>query len=121
MKDAKNNFLLVLSGALCGFVNGFFGGGGGMVIVPLLVYACKYTQKNAHATALAVMLPVCAVSGIIYALNGSFEFSVLLPVASGLVGGGLLGALFLKKLSNKWINYVFTAIVFAAGIKMLFF
>ncbi len=121
MEEKKKTCFLLLSGALAGAINGFFGGGGGMIIVPLLISACGYMRKNAHATALCVMLPVCIISGIIYAISGNFDFKVVLPVTVGFTLGGTLGAFLLSKLNEKWIKYVFSVIILAAGVKLLFF
>ena len=66
MQKNKNIFLSVILGLIIGFINGFFGGGGGMVVVPLLTKHYKLEQKEAQATAIAVMLPICIASAIIY-------------------------------------------------------
>ena len=47
-----------LAGALTGAVNGFFGGGGGCVLVPLLTGVCGLEPKKAFATSVAVVLPL---------------------------------------------------------------
>ena len=113
--------LLALFGALTGFVNGFFGGGGGMICVPLLIYAVKEPVKKAHATALLIILPISLVSAIFYLSFGSLDLEVLLKSGIGVVAGGVLGALPLSKLSNDIIKLVFSAVMLAAGIRMLLF
>ncbi len=92
-----------------------------MLVVPMLTFLSKMPVKNAHATAILIILPVCALSGALYAAFGNFTLSVGLPVAGGVLVGGILGALLLKKLSAKWVSAVFAAVMLAAGIKMLFF
>ena len=47
----KEKFLIVIFGAVTGFINGFFGGGGGMIVVPVMTILLKIEQKVAHATA----------------------------------------------------------------------
>lgn len=121
MNTKKSNFYLILSGVLSGLINGFFGGGGGMIIVPLLICACMYKRKNAHATALSVMLPICVISSIIYAINGELDFSVILPVTIGFSVGGLIGALLLNKINDTWLKYGFSILILVAGVKLLFF
>lgn len=121
MKVDKRTFLLAAVGSVAGLINGFFGGGGGTVVVPLLISACGFLRKNAHATALSVMLPTCLVSAIVYAVNGNFDFKVILPVTVGFTLGGVLGAFLLSKLKENWIKYVFCAILIFAGIKLAFF
>lgn len=119
--DKKQIVFLILSGAVSGAVNGFFGGGGGMVVVPLLVCCCHFFRKNAHATAICVMLPVCVISALAYIAGGSCDFKVVLPVTIGFTAGGVLGAFLLNMLDDKWLKYIFSALIFVAGVKLAFF
>ena len=64
MDTGKKNALL--AGAAAGLVNGFFGGGGGMVLVPLLTQKCGLEQRKAFATSVAIILPLCILSSVIY-------------------------------------------------------
>lgn len=117
----KANFVKqVTAGVLTGAVNGIFGGGGGMVAVPLLSKMLGYEDKNAHATAIFVIAPVCAASAIIYIINGYAVLDVIIPAAIGTVAGGFIGAYCLSKFSSSAVNYIFIAIMFIAGIRMLF-
>lgn len=108
------------AGLLTGAVNGLFGGGGGMVAVPLLKNMLGYTEKRAHATAILVIAPVCAVSAVTYIINGYFSAEVVIPAAIGSVAGGMVGALLLDKLPVFIVNLVFIAVMLAAGLRMLF-
>ena len=123
--NSKNNkktvLIAILTGALAGVINGLFGGGGGMLVVPMLANLLKYQSKKAHATAILIILPISIVSGLIYCVFGSFEIKVGLPVVIGSVIGGGLGAFLLSKLSSKWVIYIFCVVMFVAGGKMLFF
>ena len=58
-----------VTGALSGAANGFFGAGGGLFLVPLLISWCGMEQKRAFATSVAVIFPLCAVSAVIYWLR----------------------------------------------------
>lgn len=117
----KNKLYLLLTGAATGLANGFFGGGGGMIVVPLLVFLLKVKTKIAHATAIAIILPVSVISAVIYFIGGGFDFSVGIPSGIGVVAGGAAGAWLLGKLSSKAVTRVFAAVMFAAGVKLLFF
>lgn len=119
MITGKKNFKGVLCGFLTGAVNGLFGGGGGMVVVPLLKNMLGYDEKHSHATAILVIAPVCAASAITYIINGFFDLSVIIPAALGSVAGGFLGALALDKFPEFIVNAVFIAVMFAAGVRML--
>lgn len=116
----KKNLKSTLSGLLTGAVNGVFGGGGGMVAVPLLKNLLGYSEKQSHATAILVIAPVCAASAIIYIISGYFRANVVIPAAIGAVAGGYIGAKLLGVLPEFIINLVFIAAMLAAGIRMLF-
>ena len=117
----KNKLILVLIGALTGFCNGFFGGGGGMVVVPMLTMMLKFEQKSAHATAIAIILPTTIISATVNLINNNFELSIGLPTVIGVFIGGVIGALLLKIINNKTLVKIFYAVMFIAGIKLLFF
>ena len=119
-KKKKQNLLLILSGIFTGAVNGVFGGGGGMIAVPLLNSLLKKPTNVSHATAILVILPISLASGIIYLLNGYFDAELFIAVGIGVLIGGFLGAELLGKLSAGTITLIFAVIMFAAGIKMIF-
>lgn len=118
----KNKLLTVIFGAVTGFINGFFGGGGGMIVVPVMTLLMKIEQKTAHATAIAVILPVSIISTAIYFFSGTSgaEFSPTLFTSIGVTVGGIIGALILKKIDNKILVKGFAVVMFIAGIKLLF-
>lgn len=120
-RTGKENVYAVITGTLAGLCNGLFGGGGGMIVVPMLVFLLKLPPKNAHATAILIILPLSVLSGLFYAAFGSFRWQVGLPVTAGVIAGGILGALLLKKMSSEWVIIVFSVVMAAAGVKMLFF
>ncbi len=116
---AKQKFILLLSGAFIGMLNGFFGGGGGMVCVPILEKVLSLDSKHSHATAIAVIFPLSLISAIIYVVNGSVETMPLLTVGLGVVAGGILGAFALKFLPPKVVQILFAIVMFAGGIKLI--
>ncbi len=118
MKKVKK-WQIFLFGALIGIINGFFGGGGGMVVVPLLNKVFGLEQKKAQATALFVILPISLISTIVYLCFNSINFATGWPVILGIVGGGVLGATLLNKLNNKVIKGVFIFFMLLGGIGML--
>ncbi|MBE7087470.1 MAG: sulfite exporter TauE/SafE family protein [Clostridiales bacterium] len=121
LSPAKEGWLSVLTGVVTGFINGLFGGGGGMIVVPMLTYLLKRSPKTAHATAILIILPLSLVSGLIYLAFGNFKWEIGLPVGIGVTVGGIVGAFLLKKLSAKWVTIIFAVMMAIAGGKMLFF
>ena len=111
--------LCIIVGLALGFVNGFLGGGGGMLCVPLLVFAIGLSDKKAHATAILIMLPISIVSFVVYAFTMQIEWTSAIWVTIGSIVGGLVGSLLLKKLSNSWLRAIFAVIMIVAGVRML--
>lgn len=112
-------WIKLITGAIIGFVNGFWGGGGGMICVPLLQNVIKLPEKKAHATTLLIMLPLSLASLVVYLFSGNLPIVDALKIGVGFVIGGLIGANILKKISNKWLGYVFSIIIIIGGVKML--
>lgn len=92
-----------------------------MVVVPLMTFLLRLKTKVAHATAIAVILPVTLISAVIYCAKGYFDFKTGLPSGIGVVVGGAVGAWLLGKLSAKRITRIFALVMLAAGVKLLFF
>ena len=111
---------VILAGLAIGVVTGLFGAGGGMLTVPALTFIAKFDEKHSHATAIAVILPLCLISSVVYALGATFENGVVLPTVIGVTIGGAIGALLLKKMSNGAISFLFYALMLFAGLKMIF-
>ena len=123
MLKIKNNknLMRILTGSVAGIANGLFGGGGGMIVVPMLNFLLKYENKHSHATALLIILPLSIVSGLLYTIFGNFNINSGVPTVIGVVLGGIIGALLLKNLSSKVIVIIFSVVMLIAGIKMLVF
>lgn len=118
--SAKKIIIGSIGGLFVGFLSGFFGGGGGMVVVPLLIFALGLAEKDAHATAILTILPISIASSVVYIASGSVNYLQLLFATIGFVVGGALGALLLKKLNNTALRIIFSLIMIAAGLKMIF-
>ncbi len=89
-----------------------------MLVVPLLT-GMGLDAKKAHATAVAVILPLCFISALIYVVKGCFDMTLTLTVGGGVVAGGVLGALLLKKADNFLLSGLFYLVMIGAGIKMV--
>jgi len=110
-----------VAGVAAGLVNGFFGGGGGMVLVPMLTGKCGLDQRRAFATSVAIILPLCVLSSVIYFFRGGLDLTTALPyLAGGLVGGYLGGKLF-KGLNMDWLRRGFALLILYGGVKSLLF
>jgi len=108
----------LVGGILVGVANGLFGGGGGMLCVPLLLLAGLDNQK-AQATAILIMTPISIASVIVYYTSGYIDITNAIFVGVGSIVGGLLGANLLEKFSNITLQYIFAIIMLLAGIRMV--
>ena len=118
-KSVKLGLIKVAFAVLVGFLNGFFGGGGGLILVPVLQKIYKLETKKAHATAIMIMLPLSIVSSIIYITKNRFDVKIISFVTLGVICGGVIGANLLKKFNNCWIRWIFITVLFASGVRMI--
>ena len=117
--NAKRGIFLVLIGSVIGFINGFFGGGGGMICVPMLEKFLNLSSKKAHATAIAVIFPLSFVSSIIYVFSGVIQSMPLITVGLGVILGGVIGAFLLKILPAKAVGIIFSLLMIVAGVRLI--
>ena len=110
---------MLIIGLFIGFINGFWGGGGGMICVPTLTMLLKMPDKKAHATTILIMLPLSIASFVVYMLKGTIEWQTAAFVSGGFVVGGIAGALILKKINNVFLRIIFSLVIIAGAIKML--
>ena len=120
-KEVVDNIITAIWGSLIGLCNGFCGGGGGMVCVPILEEYFKYDEKKSHATTLCVILPLCIFSSFVYIFENNLDFLELMFVAFGSILGSLIGAFFLKKISGKLLKVIFAILMFCFGVKLVIF
>ncbi len=116
----KRRVAIIIAGLMIGVVNGLFGAGGGMITVPCLTYICGLDEKRSHATAIAIILPLCLISTIVYGVSNTFDVSIIIPTVIGVTIGSIIGALLLKKMSNNALSTLFYALMLFAGFKMIF-
>lgn len=109
----------LLAGLAAGFVNGFFGAGGGMVLVPLLIWLVGLPDKLAFSSAISIILPLCVVSLFIYGRHDMLPLSDALPYLLGGAGGGVLAGLWFQKVPAKWLHLVLGALILLGGVRLL--
>jgi len=109
-------------GLITGFVNGLLGSGGGIILVPAMQKFLNVKVVNSHATAIAIILPLSIISGIIYlkdTVSSGLEWKVVFYVSVGGFFGGLIGSKFLAKMSNKMIHKLFGVFMIISSIRIL--
>ena len=109
----------LLAGLAAGFVNGFFGAGGCMVLVPLLIWLVGLPDKLAFSSAISIILPLCVVSLVIYGRHDMLPLSDALPYLLGGAGGGVLAGLWFQKVPAKWLHLALGALILLGGVRLL--
>ena len=107
-------------GFITGITNGVFGSGGGIVLVPCLVFLMDIEDHHAHATAISVILPLSIISSFIYLKSNVVDLNLTLKVALGSVAGGLVGSMVLNKVPVNLLRKGFGLIMILAAIRMVF-
>ena len=119
--DIQQLILLLLIGILAGIIAGGLGVGGGIIIVPALIFFFGLTQHQAQGTSLAILLlPINFFAVLKYHKDGyiNFKFAIILAVA--FILGSYLGGLFAVNLPAKTLKKLFGILMLIAGIKMIF-
>lgn len=107
-------------GAVIGFINGFLASGGGIAAVLFLEKVLKTETKKAHATAIAVILPLSLASVLVYGIGGYKDWSLVFKAAAGGMLGAALGAKILNRMPKKYIKTIFGVVMIIAGVRMFF-
>lgn len=104
-------------GLVAGLAAGFFGVGGGILIVPALTFLAGFTQERATGTSLAVLLPPVGLLAVMeYYRHGNVDIKAGLLIAIGLILGAWLGAFEVHKVSEVWLKLSFGIFVTLVGI-----
>jgi len=110
----------ILIGSIAGIASGFFGIGGGLVMVPALVYFFQFTQHQAQGTSLAVLtVPVVVLGAIKYFNEGNVNIKMAIFIALSFVIGAYIGAVFVHKIPDAMLKKVFGVLLLFVSVKMI--
>lgn len=115
----NNNFKLIALGLITGLINGLFGSGGGMIIVPALIFILGLKEYKAHATAISIILPLTIISTIVYFFNNTIPVNISLFVMIGALLGSYIGAKILNKIPAKILRKVFGCVIIYTAVRMI--
>jgi uncharacterized membrane protein YfcA len=114
--------ILLAIGLFSGMLGGMVGIGGGIVIVPALIYFLGFSQLNAQGTSLAlIMFPVGVLGVINYYKQGHVDFNIVFILAAGFIVGSFLGSKFAMNIPQVVVKKFFAVLMIVIAIKMLFF
>lgn len=106
-------------GLAAGLVNGLFGAGGGMVLVPLMRRLKLAQGRQLFSSAPAIMLPMCVVSIAVYWMNGGVELQQAAPYCAGGLVGGLIAGLIFGRVSVVWLHRLLGLLILWGGVRLL--
>ena len=109
----------ILAGAAAGAVTGFFGAGGGMVLVPLLGLLTDLEEDAIFPSSLSVILPVCLVSLGVTAAAGVIPWHQALPYLVGSALGGVAAGLWGQRIPVKWLHKLLGILILWGGVRYL--
>ncbi len=113
------NWKIAVAGALAGAVNGLFGAGGGMVLVPLLDKSKAFKEQEVFPASVAIILPLCLVSLGVSSLSAPIPFREALPYLLGSIPGGILAGIYGKKIPAKWLHRALGLMILWGGVRYL--
>lgn len=110
---------MALAGAAAGAVTGLFGGGGGMVLIPLLTLVADLEETEVFASSISIILPICLVSLFLSAGTVSLTRSDVLPWMAGSAMGGLLAGLWGRRIPAMWLHRSLGILILWGGWRYL--
>ena len=113
--------LMLLIGLFSGIASGMFGIGGGVIIVPALIYLAKFSQHAAIGTSLAILLPPVGLLAVLeYYRHGNVDLKAALIVAVAFMAGGWIGANLANHISGHLLKLLFGIFVVGIGGYLVF-
>ena len=111
---------IMIIGVVAGVFSGFVGLGGGMIVVPALVFFLGFSQHSAQGTSLAMMLPPIGILAVYnYHRAGHLDIKVALILAASFIIGSYFGSKYAIALPADTVKKVFGVVIILIGIKFL--
>ncbi|SHK51760.1 hypothetical protein SAMN02745163_03943 [Clostridium cavendishii DSM 21758] len=116
-----NLILFIIIGSIAGVLSGMFGIGGGVIIVPALVYLCGFSQLKAQGTSLAILLPPVGILAFIeYYKRGQVDVKAGILICIFLVLGSLAGTKIAQNVPVSLLKKGFGVLMILISLKMIF-
>ena len=110
---------MLLAGLGAGAVNGLFGAGGGMVLVPLLTMLTPIEDSAIFPSSISIILPICLVSLVVTAITTGIAWRQAIPYLVGSAAGGVLAGLWGRKIPVKWLHRGLGVMILWGGVRYL--
>lgn len=108
-----------LAGIGAGAVNGLFGAGGGMVLVPLLTWLTDLDDQEIFPASVSIILPICLVSLSLTFDAGIVPWNVAIPYLIGSAAGGILAGILGKRIPTVWLHRLLGILILWGGVRYL--
>lgn len=118
--SARRVVALLVVGAVGGLLSGAFGVGGGIVMVPLLIWLLRFDQRRAAATSLVAIVPGAIAGFLQYLVAGQVAVVAGLLLAAGGILGSLVGTKLLRTLPLGWLRWLFILFLVGIAIRLFF-
>ena len=114
-------FISLLLGFATGILSGLVGIGGGIIIIPALVYGFHMSQRRAQGTSLgALLLPIGILAFLEYYKAGNVDVKMALLIALGFIFGGYFGGVWAQQIPQGVLRKMFAVLLTATAVKMFF-
>ena len=116
---ASRNFGYILAGSCAGMVNGLFGAGGGMILVPLMTKLTDLEEAEVFPASISIILPICLVSLSVTAFHTALPWQEAFPYLIGSAAGGFLAGKFGSKIPVLWLHRFLGILILWGGVRYL--
>lgn len=110
---------MIIAGLLAGMINGLFGAGGGMVLVPLLTLTSDLKEEEIFPASISIILPICMVSLAVIAVTDKISVNAAVPYMLGSILGGIASGKWGKKIPVSWLHRLLGVFILWGGIRYL--
>jgi uncharacterized membrane protein YfcA len=119
--DIQTILIVVLVGLAAGILSGLVGVGGGLIIVPALIFFLGFSQHSAQGTSLGLLLLPAGILAVIqYYKAGDVDVKAVAILAIGFVAGGYFGSKLALSLPQDVVKKIFAIFMLLVALKMLF-
>lgn len=115
----KEPCAMALAGAVAGAVNGIFGAGGGMLLVPLLSFFCRMDEDSIFPASISIILPICVVSLLSHAWQTALPWADAVPYLLGSAIGGVIAGSLGGRIPTKWLHRGLGVLILYGGWRYL--
>lgn len=115
----KKHIGLIAAGIFAGAVNGLFGAGGGMVLVPLLTWLTDINDEEIFPASVSIILPICLVSLSLTLQPGTVPWDTAWAYLFGSAAGGIIAGFAARHIPTLWLHRILGVLILWGGVRYL--